>query len=73
MRQIGEFGSVHNLMKHSNSHPASRTAYPAWIDSQDYGVNPPSAVPRIRDSLILRLVAGRRQRARPQINAIGSP
>jgi hypothetical protein len=62
------------LMKDSVSYPASRATYPAWIDSQDFGVAHACAVPRIRDSLVLRLVAGRRQvRARPLIHAIGSP
>ncbi len=62
------------LMKDSASHPTSRSAYPAWIDSQEFGVAHACAVPRIRDSLVLRLVAGRRQeRARPFIHAIGAP
>jgi hypothetical protein len=61
-------------MKHSTSHPASRTTYPAWIDSQDFGVAHACAIPRIRDSLVLRLVAGRRQsRAHPLEHAIGTP
>jgi hypothetical protein len=61
-------------MKESTSHPASRTTYPAWIDSQDFGVAHACAVPRIRDILVLRLVAGRRQeRTRPFVHAIGTP
>jgi hypothetical protein len=61
-------------MKNSASHPESRT-YPAWIDSQDFGVSHACAVPRIRDSLVLRLVAGRRRQDRvlPLIHAIGAP
>jgi hypothetical protein len=61
-------------MKDSTSHPKSRATYPAWIDSQDFGVSHACAVPRIRDSLVLRLVAGRRQaRAVTLLHATGTP
>jgi hypothetical protein len=47
--------------------------FPAWVDATDYGVRA-SAVPRIRDNLVLRLVAGRRQeRGGSLIHATGSP
>jgi hypothetical protein len=61
-------------MKHPVQPTSSRT-YPAWIDSQDFGVSHACAVPRIRDSLVLRLVAGRRQhdRVMPLIHAPGAP
>ncbi len=73
MHHPGKIDSAHNQMKVSTSHPTSRTTYPAWIDSQDFGVAHACAIPRIRDSLVLRLVAGRRQeRARPFVHAIGT-
>ena len=37
------------------------STFPAWIDAAEYGVVSSSVVPRIRDNLVLRLVAGRRQ------------
>jgi hypothetical protein len=74
MHHTGKTSSAHELMKDSTPHPTSRSTYPAWIDSQDFGMAHACAVPRIRDSLVLRLVAGRRQvRARPLIHAIGTP
>jgi hypothetical protein len=74
MHTTGKIASAHDLMRNSTQHLASRTTYPAWIDSQDFGMAHACAVPRIRDSLVLRLVAGRRQeRTRPLIHAIGTP
>jgi hypothetical protein len=74
MHTTGKIVSTHEPMKASTPHPASRSTYPAWIDSQDFGMAHACAVPRIRDSLVLRLVAGRRQeRGRPLIHAIGTP
>jgi hypothetical protein len=74
MHHIGKTSSAHELMKDSTPNPTSRSTYPAWIDSQDFGMAHACAVPRIRDSLVLRLVAGRRQeRARPLIHAVGTP
>jgi hypothetical protein len=74
MHHIGKTSSADELMKHSTPNSTSRSTYPAWIDSQDFGMAHACAVPRIRDSLVLRLVAGRRQeRARPLIHAVGAP
>jgi hypothetical protein len=74
MHHTGKITSAHDLMKDSTPAPSPRSTYPAWIDSQDFGVAHACAVPRIRDSLVLRLVAGRRQeRARPFIHAVGTP
>ncbi len=74
MHHTGKTSSAHELMKDSAPNLAPRSTYPAWIDSQDFGMAHACAVPRIRDSLVLRLVAGRRQeRARPLIHAIGTP
>ena len=51
---------------------ASRT-FPAWIDAAEYGVGPSVVMPRVRDNLVLRLVAGRRQeRDRTLIHATGA-
>ncbi len=73
MHHLGKMSSAHEPLKNPASHPAIR-AYPAWIDSQDFGVSHACAVPRIRDSLVLRLVAGRRQdRVAPFIHATGTP
>lgn len=48
--------------------------YPAWIDANGCGVSHHAAMPRVRDSLVLRLVAGRRQdRDRPLVHAIDAP
>ncbi len=48
-------------------------AFPAWIDANDFAVAHSSAIPRVRDGLILRLVAGRRQeRSKPLIHATGA-
>jgi hypothetical protein len=60
-------------MKISQPAFAPRT-FPAWIDAQDFGVANACAIPRIRDSLVLRLVAGRRQdRSVHLIHAAGAP
>lgn len=51
----------------------SRT-FPAWIDATERGVAPSFVIPRVRDNLVLRLVAGRRQvREHPLIHANGAP
>jgi len=73
MHHTGKIASAHDPMKDSASLPSSRT-YPAWIDSQEFGMAHACAVPRIRDILVLRLVAGRRQiRPVPLIHATGAP
>jgi hypothetical protein len=57
----------------TGSHSAGH-GYPAWIDANGCGVSHHAAMPRVRDSLILRLVAGRRQdRDRPLVHAIDTP
>jgi hypothetical protein len=59
-------------MKHSLRITSTRTVarkapelatsnFPAWIDAAEYGVVASSVMPRVRDNLGLRLVAGRRQ------------
>jgi|GEM_PF-1284993 len=45
----------------------------AWIGATDYGTSSAVVTPRIRDNLVLRLVAGRRQeRDRGLIHATGA-
>jgi hypothetical protein len=74
MNHTGKMSSAHEPMKSHATYPSPRSTYPAWIDSQDFGIAHACAVPRIRDSLVLRLVAGRRQdRAAPLIHATGTP
>ncbi|HEY1794144.1 MAG TPA: hypothetical protein VGG34_14605 [Opitutaceae bacterium] len=54
--------------------PVLPRTFPAWIDSQEFGVAHACAIPRIRDSLVLRLVAGRRRaNAVHLIHAPGAP
>ncbi len=73
MHNTGKMSPAHDPMMNSAAHASPRT-YPAWIDSQDFGVAHACAVPRIRDGLVLRLVAGRRQdRTGPLIHATGTP
>jgi hypothetical protein len=52
----------------------AESTFPAWIDAAEYGVIPSSVMPRVRDNLGLRLVAGRRQeRAQISFHAHGVP
>lgn len=60
MRHIARITATGSLLKRAASLAASQS-FPAWIDAAECGVVPATAVPRVRDSLILRLVAGRRQ------------
>jgi hypothetical protein len=39
---------------------ASPRGFPAWIDSSENGLPAPVVMPRVRDALVLRLVAGRK-------------
>lgn len=48
-------------------------SFPAWIDASESGVVAACVMPRVRDGLVLRLVAGRRQsRGRTLLHAPGS-
>jgi hypothetical protein len=72
MQNTGKMSATHELLNKAASIAVSRT-FPAWIDASEYGGVQACAVPRIRDSLVLRLVAGRRQfRDRPLIDATGA-
>jgi hypothetical protein len=71
MRHIARISATGALLKKAATLAATHT-FPAWIDATEYGVTPAAAVPRIRDSLVLRLVAGRRARDRTLIHATGA-
>jgi hypothetical protein len=73
MHHSAKASSTRALFKKAATLAVSHT-FPAWIDATEFGVIHASAVPRIRDSLVLRLVAGRRQeRGGSLIHAPGSP
>ena len=73
MRHIARITATGALLKKAATIAVSRT-FPAWIEASEYGVTPSTVIPRVRDSLVLRLVAGRRQsRERALIHAPGSP
>jgi hypothetical protein len=72
MQNSSKLSTTRELLDKAASVAASH-AFPAWIDSTEYGGIQACAVPRIRDSLVLRLVAGRRQeRIRSIIHATGA-
>jgi hypothetical protein len=72
MHSSSKISATRELLEKAASIAVSHT-FPAWIDSTEYGCVQACAVPRVRDSLVLRLVAGRRQdRPRQMINATGA-
>ena len=63
MRNIGRISATKTLLQKA-----------AWIDASEYGVASSIVMPRVRDNLGLRLVAGRRrERDRNLIHATGAP
>jgi hypothetical protein len=73
MNQTSKLSASSALLKNAAAMAVSHT-FPAWIDGNGYGVAHCSAMPRIRDGLVLRLVAGRRQeRGGSLIHATGAP
>lgn len=73
MNQSTKISSTRALLRQAASMAVSRT-FPAWIDANDFSVAHSCAVPRVRDGLVLRLVAGRRrERTRTLIHATGTP
>jgi hypothetical protein len=71
MPNTARISSTRTLLGRAASIAVSGT-FPAWIDPTEYGV-PSVVVPRVRDNLVLRLVAGRRQeRDRNLIHASGA-
>jgi hypothetical protein len=69
MRHTARIAAPGALLKKAATIAASHT-FPAWIDATEYGVPHSTVIPRVRDSLVLRLVAGRRQeRERSLIHA----
>jgi hypothetical protein len=72
MHHTAKISPTHSLLDQAASMASHR--FPAWIDASDFGVPHTSAMPRVRDSLVLRLVAGRsRERNKPFFHATGSP
>jgi len=72
MRHISRISATGALLKEAATLAASHT-FPAWIDATESGVVPATVIPRVRDSLVLRLVAGRRQaRERTFAHATGA-
>jgi hypothetical protein len=59
MNHTARISSARSLLRKAAARPLA--AYPAWIDASEYGVAPSTVIPRVRDNLGLRLVAGRRQ------------
>ena len=73
MNHSAKISEPRALFKKAATIAVSHT-FPAWVDATEYGVVHSSAIPRIRDSLVLRLVAGRRQaRGGSLIHATGAP
>ena len=73
MNHSAKVSSTRALLNRAATLAVSHTL-PAWIDANDFSVAHSCATPRVRDSLVLRLVAGRRsERSRPLIHATGTP
>ncbi len=73
MSNSAKITSPRSILRKAAASPFA-SAYPAWIDASEYGVPSPAVVPRVRDNLGLRLVAGRRQqRDKHLIDATGMP
>jgi hypothetical protein len=71
MQNTARISATQTLLRKAASLAASR-AFPAWIDAAEYGVSS-IVMPRVRDNLGLRLVAGRRQeRDKHLIHATGA-
>jgi hypothetical protein len=69
MPNIARMSAPGGLLQKVVSH-----SFPAWIDASEYGVAHSFVIPRVRDNLVLRLVAGRRQgRPRSSHHAHGAP
>jgi hypothetical protein len=73
MNSSSKLSASRSLLKKAATLAVSHT-FPAWIDATDFGVVHSSASPRVRDCLVLRLVAGRRSaRPGPLFHAPGAP
>jgi hypothetical protein len=73
MRNIARISATGTLLGKAASISVSR-AFPGWVDAAGYGAAPSVVMPRVRDNLVLRLVAGRRQeRDKNPIHATGAP
>ena len=72
MRHTLKLSATRSLL-HKATSIALPHSFPTWIDSSEHGVMPVTVIPRVRDNLVLRLVAGRRLRQRTLIHANGTP
>jgi hypothetical protein len=71
MRNIARISATGTLLGKAASITVSR-AFPGWIHDEFEGA-PSVVMPRVRDNLVLRLVAGRRQeRDKSPIHATGA-
>jgi hypothetical protein len=72
MHHTAKMSAARTLMHTAASISGSHT-FPAWIDSAESGAGHRTVMPRVRDGLVLRLVAGRRQeRDASPIHATGA-
>jgi len=72
MRNIERASASQALFVKGASAAAAR-GLPVWSPATTYGAGPSIVMPRVRDNLVLRLVAGRAQeRDRGPIHAIGA-
>jgi hypothetical protein len=72
MNNSARISPTRSILRKAAASPIA-SAFPAWIDSSEYGLAP-AVIPRVRDNLGLRLVAGRRQqREKNPIDANGLP
>jgi len=73
MRNIERISATRTFLDKAASIAVSRT-FPEWTVAAPYGAASSVVMPRVRDSLVLRLVAGRRQeRDKNFIHATGAP
>jgi hypothetical protein len=71
MNHTPKISTTRTLLQQAASIAVSHT-FPAWIDSAESGAIQRPVMPRVRDGLVLRLVAGRRQERAVPIHAAGA-
>jgi len=73
MRNYERVSATGSILRKAASIAATR-GFPDWISGADFGASASVVMPRVRDNLVLRLVAGRRQeRDRNLVHATGTP
>ena len=63
MRKISRIHAARNLIRQAAAF-ATTSSFHGWIDAAEGGLVLPTVLPRVRDNLVLRLVAGRKSRPR---------